>query len=173
MSVSCSPPGPTGPKGPVCHGTRRHGILEAPLAVMSRTGFERTSIAAIAGRAGIARATVSQPVCDSDRDASQARRTKTRAAEIGALGFFALAHRTRLARGPPPEGLGERGVSTTLGGRTSIEGSLVGPKRSLRPDPSSTPPRVLGSPRRTGDGRNYRSVRRMQAPWLSESTQLG
>jgi AcrR family transcriptional regulator len=43
---------------------RRDEILEAALEVMSRKGFERTSIAAIADRAGIARATVYQHFCD-------------------------------------------------------------------------------------------------------------
>ncbi|HZR82046.1 MAG TPA: helix-turn-helix domain-containing protein [Candidatus Binatia bacterium] len=42
----------------------RHRILEAALEVMSRKGFERASIAAIAGRAGVARATVYQHFCD-------------------------------------------------------------------------------------------------------------
>lgn len=42
----------------------RDGILEGALEVMSRKGFERASIAAIAGRAGVARATVYQHFCD-------------------------------------------------------------------------------------------------------------
>jgi AcrR family transcriptional regulator len=62
MSVFTGPPGP---KRPFFHGdTRRDGILEAALEVMSRKGFERGSIAAIAGRAGVARATVYQHFCD-------------------------------------------------------------------------------------------------------------
>ena len=109
MSVSAKPPGPAGPEGRVCHGTRRDGILEAARAVVPRNGFEHTSIAAIAGRAGFARAAVHQHFCDIDRDESRAGRTKTLAAEIGALVFFAFTHRTLLARGPPPWGLGERG----------------------------------------------------------------
>jgi AcrR family transcriptional regulator len=65
MSVSTRPPGTPGPKRPFFHGdTRRDGILEAALEVMSRRGFERSSIAAIAGRAGVARATVYQHFCD-------------------------------------------------------------------------------------------------------------
>jgi len=65
MSVSTRPPGPSGPKRPFFPGdTRRDGILEAALEVMSRKGFERSSIAAIAGRAGVARATVYQHFCD-------------------------------------------------------------------------------------------------------------
>src|SRR4029453_4365407 len=56
MSVSARPPGP---RRPFFHGdTRRDGILEAAPETMSRKGFERASIAAIAGRAGVARATV-------------------------------------------------------------------------------------------------------------------
>src|SRR5262249_61514129 len=62
MSVSAKPPGP---KRPFFHrDTRRDGILEAALEIMSRKGFERASIAAIAGRAGVARATVYQHFCD-------------------------------------------------------------------------------------------------------------
>src|SRR4029450_7716378 len=62
MSVSARPPGP---RRPFFHGdTRRDGILEAALEIMSRKGFERASIAAIAGRAGVARATVYQHFCD-------------------------------------------------------------------------------------------------------------
>jgi AcrR family transcriptional regulator len=65
MSVSTRPPGTPGPKRPFFQGdTRRDGILEAALEVMSRRGFERSSIAAIAGRAGVARATVYQHFCD-------------------------------------------------------------------------------------------------------------
>lgn len=65
MSVSTRPPGPAGPERPFLQGeTRRDGILEAALAIMSRKGFERASIAAIAGRAGVARATVYQHFCD-------------------------------------------------------------------------------------------------------------
>jgi len=141
MSVSAKPPGPAGPEGRVCHGTRRDGILEAARAVVPRNGFEHTSIAAIAGRAGFARAAVHQHFCDIDRDESRAGRTKTLAAEIGALVFFAFTHRTLLARGPPPWGLGERGGSRPLG-RERRSGDLAGPKQALRPDPSSTPPRV-------------------------------
>ncbi len=44
--------------------TRRDDILEAALEVMSRRGFDRASITAIAGRAGMARATVYQHFCD-------------------------------------------------------------------------------------------------------------
>src|SRR4029453_16022874 len=62
MSVSAKPPGP---RRPFFHGdTRRDGILEAALEIMSRKGFERASIAAIPGRAGVARATVYQHFCD-------------------------------------------------------------------------------------------------------------
>src|SRR5262245_3790499 len=62
MSVSTRPPGA---RRPIFHGdTRRDGILEAALEIMSRKGFERASIAAIAGRAGVARATVYQHFCD-------------------------------------------------------------------------------------------------------------
>ncbi|HZP42872.1 MAG TPA: helix-turn-helix domain-containing protein [Candidatus Binatia bacterium] len=43
---------------------RRDQILEAALAVMSRKGFDRTSIADIAGRARVARATVYQHFAD-------------------------------------------------------------------------------------------------------------
>ncbi len=43
---------------------RRDEILEAALEVMARRGFERASMAAIAGRAGMARATVYQHFCD-------------------------------------------------------------------------------------------------------------
>src|SRR5262245_62688665 len=65
MSVSTRPPGPSGPKRPFFPGdSRRDGILEAALDVMSRRGFERASIAAIAGRARVARATVYQHFCD-------------------------------------------------------------------------------------------------------------
>src|SRR5262245_29584477 len=65
MSVSTRPPRTPGPKRPFFQGdTRRDGILEAALEVMSRRGFERSSIAAIAGRAGVARATVYQHFCD-------------------------------------------------------------------------------------------------------------
>jgi len=94
MSVSTRPSGPAGPKGRVCHSTRRDRILEAARAVVSRKGFERTSIAAIAGRGGFARATVYQHFCDIDRDESRAGRTKTLAAEIVELLFFTFAHRT-------------------------------------------------------------------------------
>ncbi len=64
MSVS-RPPGPSGPRRPLFQEeSRRDGILEAALEVMSRKGFERASIAAIAGRAGVARATVYQHFSD-------------------------------------------------------------------------------------------------------------
>src|SRR5581483_10735841 len=43
---------------------RRDQSLEAALAVMSRKGFDRTSIADIAGRARVARATVYQHFAD-------------------------------------------------------------------------------------------------------------
>src|SRR5262245_64643633 len=62
MSVSTRTPGPGRPS---IHGdTPRDAILEAALEIMSRKGFERASIAAIAGRAGVARATVYQHFCD-------------------------------------------------------------------------------------------------------------
>jgi len=65
MSVSSRPPGSAGPKRALSDAeSRRDGILEAALAVMSRRGFERASIAAIAGRAGVARATVYQHFYD-------------------------------------------------------------------------------------------------------------
>src|SRR5262245_21652907 len=66
MSVSTGRPGSSPHiKRPFFPGdSRRDGILEAALEVMSRRGFERASIAAIAGRAGVARATVYQYFCD-------------------------------------------------------------------------------------------------------------
>ena len=65
MSVSTGRTGSPQPKRPFFPGdSRRDGILEAALEVMSRRGFERASIAAIAGRAGVARATVYQYFCD-------------------------------------------------------------------------------------------------------------
>ena len=52
-------------KGLTRHGESRRGqILEAALATMSRKGFERTSIADIAGRARVSRATVYQHFSD-------------------------------------------------------------------------------------------------------------
>ena len=62
MSVSTRPPDPKRPLFP--GDSRRDEILEAALEVMSRKGFERSSIAAIAGRAGVARATIYQHFCD-------------------------------------------------------------------------------------------------------------
>jgi len=65
MSVFTRAPGRAGPKRPALRGDAlRDQILEAALEVMSRKGFERASIAAIAGRAGVARATVYQHFCD-------------------------------------------------------------------------------------------------------------
>src|SRR5262245_13025344 len=65
MSVRRPPSNPTDPKRTPQSGDSRRGeILEAALEVMSRRGFDRTSIAAIAGRAGVARATVYQYFCD-------------------------------------------------------------------------------------------------------------
>lgn len=65
MSVSSRPPRSDAAKRAVVRGdSLRDGILEAALEVMSRRGFERASIAAIAGRAGVARATVYQHFCD-------------------------------------------------------------------------------------------------------------
>ena len=65
MSVSDGTRGAPGARPPLSDGdSRREEILEAALEVMSRRGFERTSIAAIAGRAGVARATVYQHFCD-------------------------------------------------------------------------------------------------------------
>src|SRR5262250_1338566 len=65
MSVFTSPRGRAVPKRAALRGDAlRDGILEAALEVMSRKGFERASIAAIAGRAGVSRATVYQHFCD-------------------------------------------------------------------------------------------------------------
>src|SRR5262245_40055720 len=65
MSVLTKRPRSVDPKSPISDADRRRdGILEAALAVMSRKGFERASIAAIAGRAGVARATLYQHFCD-------------------------------------------------------------------------------------------------------------
>jgi AcrR family transcriptional regulator len=65
MSVSTRPPRAADTRRLLSGAdSRRDGILEAALAVMSRKGFERASIAAIAGRAGVARATVYQHFCD-------------------------------------------------------------------------------------------------------------
>jgi len=65
MSVSTRGPRAPRPRAPAHEAeTRREEILEAALEVMSRRGFERASIAAIAGRARVARATVYQHFCD-------------------------------------------------------------------------------------------------------------
>lgn len=65
MSVRRPPSNPPDPRrAPQSGESRRGEILEAALEVMSRRGFDRTSIAAIAGRAGVARATVYQYFCD-------------------------------------------------------------------------------------------------------------
>ncbi len=65
MSVSSRPPHSTESRRVLFQAeTRRDEILEAALEVMSRKGFDRTSIAAIAGRARVARATVYQHFSD-------------------------------------------------------------------------------------------------------------